>query len=657
MNGRTSRTPWLYLGLMLGIVLIAAAVRFHGITAQSLWNDEGNSYVQATRSLADIAANAARDIHPPGYYWLLSAWTRLAGTSELALRGLSAFASILAVALTFALGRRAFGRAAGVIAALFTALNSFSLYYAQETRMYALLGLCVVAMMLLTLLLIRRPTRRRAVLLGLVMAAGLYTQYAFPLFMLAGGAFTLICIVAVWPRDRQHALRLLGHYAAACLLGLALFLPWLPTALTQLSGWQQTGADVIPFPLSLYTLFGQYAFGLVALGAGYALPVLLLIFGLLYRPHEASPRRLWPHPLLPLLWVALPTGLFIALGMAREQNLKLMLPAQLGLSMWMAGGVAALWHLDRIVRATNSARGRRALLAARSAAVGVTLWITLQLISGVSGLSAAPELQRANYRGIAQDILRIEQPGDVIVLNAPNQAEVFGYYYDGDLPVIGLPEGLGGNDAETAAEVSRLVETYERAFVVYWGEAERDPSGVVAATLSEQTFAAGERWYGDVRLARYVMPDDLEVTLSLGSQWEHGIVLSNAELNAVDFVPGDVVQLRLWWRTGQPVTERYKVFIHLIDASHTIVAQRDTEPANGLSPTTSWPPDTLIADNHAIPLPADLPPGHYLVLVGLYAMDAPNERLRIENIGNLTSGARGASADALGLVAITLHAP
>jgi hypothetical protein len=475
--------------------------------------------------------------------------------------------------------------------------------------------------------------------------------------MLAAGVFVLTCALSAWPRDRKHALRLLGWFTAASALALVLFLPWLPTALGQLTGWRQTGADVIPFPASLTALFGQYAFGLVPLGAGFALPILLMLFGLLYRPHAASPRRLWPNPILPLLWVALPTGIFIALGMAREQNLKLLLPAQTGLAIWLGGGVAALWHLDRIAQARGLNRQRGALLAARGAAVGVSAWMLIQLAGGAGQLYTLPQLQRADYRGIADAIRRIEAPGDVIVLNAPNQAEVFGYYYRGELPVIGLPAGLGGNDAETGQMTGDLIAAHERAFVVYWGEAERDPNRVVERVLTEQTFAAGERWYGDVRLARYVMPDELAVSFRLTSQWEGGIDLARAEMNRVNFLPGDVLQLRLWWVARAPLDERYKVFIHIVDASHRLVAQRDTEPASGLSPTTTWAAGEQIADSHAIPLPDDLPPGRYLILIGLYPMDTPDRRVRLESIGFLTGGARSASHDALGLTAITLHAP
>ncbi|MEO8612284.1 MAG: hypothetical protein ABI690_30595, partial [Chloroflexota bacterium] len=83
---------------VLAVLLIAFFLRFHNLGVQSFWNDEGSSYVQATRSFADIASNAARDIHPPGYYWLLAIWRQFSGDSEFGLRALSAFASLLTVA-------------------------------------------------------------------------------------------------------------------------------------------------------------------------------------------------------------------------------------------------------------------------------------------------------------------------------------------------------------------------------------------------------------------------------------------------------------------------------------------------------------------------------------------------------------------------------
>ena len=44
---------WNLIPIVL-ILLVAAAVRFHLLGAQSFWHDEGNSYIQATRSFSQL---------------------------------------------------------------------------------------------------------------------------------------------------------------------------------------------------------------------------------------------------------------------------------------------------------------------------------------------------------------------------------------------------------------------------------------------------------------------------------------------------------------------------------------------------------------------------------------------------------------------------
>ena len=125
------------------ILLLALVLRFHRLDAQSLWNDEGTSVAVAQRDLVTIARDAAHDIHPPLYYWLLSGWVRLLGTSEAAVRSLSVLLGVALVALTYALGQllRPQGeRWAGLAATLFAAINPFQVYYSQEARMYMLLA-------------------------------------------------------------------------------------------------------------------------------------------------------------------------------------------------------------------------------------------------------------------------------------------------------------------------------------------------------------------------------------------------------------------------------------------------------------------------------------------------------------------------------------
>jgi len=286
----------LWLALAVLILLLAAGLRLHRLGAQSLWNDEGASYAMTQRAPDAIIANAAADIHPPGYYLLLAGWTRLAGTSELALRFPSALASLLTVALVYALGRRLFGRGAGAAAALLLAANTFAIYYAQEARMYALLGLWATAGMAALAAWLERGGIRRAPLiaLALINAAGLYTQYAYPLTMLAQGA-----LFVLWWALRSRRWGPLLRYAAANVLTLALFAPWAGEAVRQVTTWPDGGAGA---PVG--ALLATVTFGLAA-----GSPPWWAVFAAL----ACAATGLWlnrarPLLALPALWAAVTLG-------------------------------------------------------------------------------------------------------------------------------------------------------------------------------------------------------------------------------------------------------------------------------------------------------------------------------------------------------------
>ncbi len=636
------------LSLLVLILLLAASLRFHLLGAQSLWNDEGNSYVQATRSFSDIAAHAARDIHPPGYYWLLALWRLLTGESEFALRSLSVFASILTVAFTYALGRRLFGTIAGVVTALLVTLNTFSIYYAQEARMYSLLALWAAASMWALVGFLQSGhgvqvgAQRAAPLphpylrwaLALFNAAGLWTQYAYPFVMLAQGVMVVLWLAAdvighwVGRGVARYAptSRTLLYYVAANLLTIALYLPWLPTAYTQATTWPNTGDPTIPIGVALGVITGWLIFGGTYTSANFSatsfLPIFLLV--VLIPVSTAKRARIWWRALLPIVWVLLSIGLFLALGLFREGSLKLLLPAQIGAALWIARSVDAIWGAAGDFQPPLRYVPRILIMLAMATVIG-EMW------SGLYPLYHDPNFQRDDYRSIVRDITADLDIGDAIILDAPNQEEVFRYYYRGAVPVFPLPPGLGANDTETQAMVREIITGHDRVFAVFWGEAERDPNRVVEGTLDAEAFEIGDAWYGDVRLARYATPSEMTIERQSGARFGEYITLERYAMNGDTLQPGDVLQVRLDWRTDEALTTRYKVFLQLLDTDRALVAQRDSEPGGGLALTTTWTPGTTIEDNHALVIPPGLPTGEYTLIAGLYNIDRPDERLRVGN--------------------------
>jgi hypothetical protein len=94
--------------------------------------------------------------------------------------------------------------------------------------------------------------------------------------------------------------------------------------------------------------------------------------------------------------------------------------------------------------------------------------------------------------------------------------------------------------------------------------------------------------------------------------------------------PGDEIFLTLYWRCTATPPVDYTVFVHLLGADGAPVAQADAPPLDGDYPTSVWPPGDILADPHRLQLPADLLPGSYTIILGLYD-PATGARLSVLN--------------------------
>jgi 4-amino-4-deoxy-L-arabinose transferase-like glycosyltransferase len=135
------------------IVTGAALLRLYALSGESFWFDEAYSVWVARHSVAWHIALSTQRIFPPLYYLLLHFWLAL-GTSELAVRSLSALIGLLCVVAVYLLARRLFDERVGLYSAVLLAISPLHIWYSQEARMYILvaaLGLCSAYFMLLSL--------------------------------------------------------------------------------------------------------------------------------------------------------------------------------------------------------------------------------------------------------------------------------------------------------------------------------------------------------------------------------------------------------------------------------------------------------------------------------------------------------------------------
>ncbi len=117
--------------------------------------------------------------------------------------------------------------------------------------------------------------------------------------------------------------------------------------------------------------------------------------------------------------------------------------------------------------------------------------------------------------------------------------------------------------------------------------------------------------------------------IELGGQ----IRLNGSEVAHSSISVGDTLGLTLTWQAAHIPAADYTVFVHLRDAGGHIVAQADSPPQAGAYPTAFWDANETVVDDHAIPIPNDLPAGDYALVVGLYRLDT-GERLSITQGGS-----------------------
>ena len=122
----------------------------------------------------------------------------------------------------------------------------------------------------------------------------------------------------------------------------------------------------------------------------------------------------------------------------------------------------------------------------------------------------------------------------------------------------------------------------------------RQPNGTLAAARR------GELFYEEGVAGGFTAPADEQVEVS-------------ARLDA-SVAAGQVANLRLEWRTDTPeLLERYRIFVHLRNENGNS-AQNDGMP-RFVIPLTPGP---VTSDWRQLSIPADLPPGKYPVVIGLF---------------------------------------
>jgi energy-converting hydrogenase Eha subunit E len=385
----------LALAFLVGVSL---ALRTHAIHAR-FWIDEGLSAGISSHPFLKIPGVLAQDGSPPLYYMVLHVWMSIFGSGEADTHAMSVAFTLFEVPVAWLAARALFGDRAAWIAAVLAAINPFLTYYAQETRMYALVALLSTIVTATFVVAFVQGRRRWLPAFGVSLALLAYA-HNWGLFLAMG---TVVALVPLWRAsdDRRAVLRdaAIGYGVAALL-----YLPWLPSFVSQAL---HTGAPWAERPRlqdllnGLSGVLGGAAPAMAfALGAGFGLSTLL-----------AAPRQ------SPRARAALTVAILGVSALALAWLASQVSPA------WAARYFAVFVGPILLLGSAGLARGGRLGLVVM--AILVAFWFN-------------PRTHALNTKSDAHEVAvltrdRLES-GDMVVAIHPEQGPVMHYY---------LPQNIG----------------------------------------------------------------------------------------------------------------------------------------------------------------------------------------------------------------------
>jgi len=122
---------------------------------------------------------------------------------------------------------------------------------------------------------------------------------------------------------------------------------------------------------------------------------------------------------------------------------------------------------------------------------------------------------------------------------------------------------------------------------------------------------------GDPMLIYRLWDMEQRIEIDLGEQ----VRLVGYDLSSTQLAPGEPLAFKPYWQAIQQPTTNYNVYLHLVPLDDRVpLAQADGAPASVNRPTSTWTDTSEIhlGTPFTLTLPADIAPGEYRLLVGLY---------------------------------------
>lgn len=290
--------------VLLLIVVLGFGLRICHLGGPSLWQDEIHTAYRIRLSVPEIIKDLKAYPSPPLYYVFMHYWAKLFGISEFSLRFPSLVASVLTIIFVFMLSRDLFNRKVGMLAALLVSIAPYSIYYAQEAKMYSLLWLFGVLSFLFFYRFSKGQKTSDLLLYIISTLMAVYTLYVGFIFIIVEN----IAFFFIFHNKSTTKKWLLGQLTI-----ILLYLPWSGMFVSQ--AYARTGIKWIPQVTSYPELF-RLIFRTIACGMImpknpvefiiYSFLIIIAFIGIIKGPKKRYRLDFKENDCLVVLWIIIP---------------------------------------------------------------------------------------------------------------------------------------------------------------------------------------------------------------------------------------------------------------------------------------------------------------------------------------------------------------
>jgi 4-amino-4-deoxy-L-arabinose transferase-like glycosyltransferase len=242
--------------ILIGIIIIAAGLRFYGLDKQSLWYDETFEETAFQRQFLGFKTFLTPTT-PPLHSFFINLIKQKFPLNDFALRTPACIFGLLSVPLLFFLGRKLFNEKVGIIASFLLAISPFHIWYSQEARMYTLQWMLALISLIFFMRAIEKPGIVNYTCLVVSTVLGLYTHQLSLSLLIIMSIFLLLFL-------RKYNSKYSAWIAVLCAV-IILYSPWIVYQLSSLmnksASYQKEINLSIYIPYTFYTYFAGFSIG------------------------------------------------------------------------------------------------------------------------------------------------------------------------------------------------------------------------------------------------------------------------------------------------------------------------------------------------------------------------------------------------------------